>query len=895
MRNLSTISILICLCLIISVPAFCQNNTRIAIYPFAIHSKTNLDYFSKELPQFLKKYLILAGVEQVQELATPTNEWQFDDQEIAMIRKQSEGMDVSHVIWGKFIQKEQGFDIKIALVDTLYQSPAHFFEVSGIDIVNLNDTVKDLAKQISNTILDIPVITNIVIQGNERIESDAIKRAMKTQIGDPYIPAKLSQDLEIIYRMGYFDDIRIDADTDPDGGQTVIFHVKEKPTIYKIHIKGNSVYDEEKIRENIDISMGAILNIYDVQENISRIEAMYKEKNYHNVKVDYELKDREHNQTEITFKITENSKVYIRQITFIGNKDYTERQLEKLMYNQEKGFWSFFTSSGNLDSEKLQHDVMRIQNHYHNNGYIDARVGEPQVVIKKTRIEITIKVVEGIKYKVGEIDITGDMILPKEKMVALLKIKSKTVYKRESIREDLTFLTDLYGNAGYAFADIYPKVKKDEENALVNITYHIEQGKQVYFDRIIITGNTKTRDKVIRRRLRVYEQELYSGVGIKHSINELKRLDFFEDVQIDTQKGIKPNTMDVKVTVKEKPTGMFSFGGGYSSVDNAFVVGSISQRNLFGRGQILEAKGQIGGSTNQFNISFTEPWLFDMPLSFGVDVFNWTREYDEYDKDSKGGGIRLGYPIFRNTRGYISYRYDRAEIDNLEFDAPYSIVALEGVNETSSSTISIHYDTTDHPFNPSRGMDHSFSVEYAGGALGGDIDFTKYRLKMSKYFPLFWYTVGLIHAEGGYVKEHFGKEIPDYEKFHLGGINSLRGFEWEDLSPEEKIPLSYYDDGSVQDYILTKVGGNKYVQFNVEFIFPILRQHGLVGLFFYDTGAVQKNDFRIQFDELRESAGYGIRWFSPMGPIRLEHGYILDPQGDESSSGRWEFSIGTMF
>jgi outer membrane protein insertion porin family len=894
MRNLLTTSFFICLSLFIAVPGFCQNNTRIAIYPFAIHSKANLDYFSKELPQFLKKYLILAGVDYVKELEAPSKDWQFDDQEIASIRKQSEALGVTHVIWGKFIQKEQGFDLKIALADTLYQSSVRFFESNGVDIVNLNANVKNLAKQISNTILDIPVINKIVIQGNERIEPDAIKRAMKTQIGDPYIPAKLSQDLEIIYRMGYFDDIRIEAETDPDGGQTIIFHVKEKPTIYKIHIKGNSVFDEEKIRENIDISMGSILNIYDVQENISRIEAMFKEKNYHNVKVDYELKDRAHNQTEITFRITENSKVYIRKITIIGNKDYTERELEKLMANQEKGFWSFFTSSGNLDAEKLQHDVMRLQNHYHNNGYIDARVGEPQVVIKKTQIEITIKIVEGKKYNVGDVDITGDLILPKGKMLELLKLKPESIYKRESIREDLTFLTDLYGNGGYAFADIYPKVKKDSDTSKVHITYHVEQGKQVYFDRIMITGNTKTRDKVIRRRLRVFEQELYSGVAIKHSINQLKRLDFFEDVQIDTQKGERPNTMDLKITVKEKPTGMFSFGGGYSSVDNAFIVGSVSQRNLFGRGQILEAKGQIGGSTNQFNISFTEPWLFDMPLSFGIDLFNWTREYDEYDKDSKGGGIRLGYPIFRNTRGYISYRYDRAQIYNIEFDAPSTIVALEGVNETSSSTISIHYDTTDHPFNPTRGMDHSISVEYAGGFLGGDIGFNKYRLKMSKYFPLFWHTVGLFHAEGGYVKEHSGEIIPDYELFHLGGINSLRGFEWEDLSPEEEIILSYNSDGSANS-IRTKVGGNKYVQFNVEFIFPILRQHGLVGLFFFDTGAVYKDNWRVQFDELRESAGYGIRWFSPMGPIRLEHGYILDPVGDESSDGRWEFSIGTMF
>jgi len=896
MHNCLKIIVLTGICLFgLVFPAYSDKaDTRIAIYPFAIHSEANFEYFRKELPQFLRRYLILEGVTHVKELDQPALDWQFDQKEVATIRKQSEDLDVNYVIWGKFIQKEQGFDLRIAMADTLYQESVRFFEAKDIDIVNLNDTVKDMARQISNSILEIPMIKAIQVEGNERIESDAIKRAMRTQKGDPYIPAKLSEDLETIYRMGYFDDIRIEAHTEPDGQKTIIFHVKEKPTIYKIRIKGNSVFDEEKIRESIDISMGSILNIFDVQENIERIVAMYKEKNYHNVVVDYTLEEKENNQTEITFNITENKKVYIRKIQFEGNKDYTKRQLSKQMSNKEKGFWSFLTGSGNLDTEKLQHDMMRIQEHYHNNGYIDARIGEPQVVITKTQIEITIKIVEGIKYSVGEVDITGDFILPKEKMQTLLKLKSDEIYKRENIREDLTFLTDLYGNGGYAFADIYPKVKKDNEAALVHITYHIEQGKQVYFDRIVITGNTKTRDKVIRRELRVYEQGLYSGLGIKRSINSLKRLDFFEDVQIDTQKGIKPETMDVKVSVKEKPTGMFSFGGGYSSVENAFVVGSISQRNLFGRSQTLEAKGQIGGSSNQFNISFTEPWLFDMPLSFGIDAFNWTREYDDYDKDDKGGRISLGYPIFRHTRGYISYGYDRSEIYNVQYNAPSTIVALEGVNNTSSATATIRYDTTDHPFNPTRGMEHSFSVEYAGGILGGDIGFNKYRLKMSKYFPLFWHTVGLLHAEGGYVKERSDEIIPDYELFHLGGINSLRGFEWEDLSPEEELVVSVNDDGTTNT-IITKVGGNKYVQFNVEYVIPLLREHGIYGLFFYDTGMVREDGKRIEFDNLRESAGYGVRWFSPIGPIRLEYGRILDPRDTDGSSGRWEFSMGTMF
>ncbi|KPA15931.1 Outer membrane protein assembly factor yaeT [Candidatus Magnetomorum sp. HK-1] len=895
MRRLFILSTITTACIIFMASSvFSKNDVRIAIFPFAVQSDENLDYFSKEIPAFLKKYLILEGADLVQSMDQDVVDWQFDENEIKTIRKQAESMKVDYVIWGRFTQKGQGFVLRVALADTLYRAPVRYFDAKGEDLVNLNSTVKDLAKQISNAIMDIPLINKISIKGNERIEAAAIKRAMKTRKGDPYVPARLSEDLQIIFQMGFFDDIRIESETTEDGGRNVTFHVKEKPTIYKIHIKGNSVFDEEKIRENIDISMGSILNIFRVQENIKRIETMYKEKNYHNVKVEYTLKDKDNNQTEISFKITENKKVLIHHIHFIGNKAYTKKQLLKMIATQEKGFFSWITSSGDLDSEKLNQDGLRLRAYYHNNGYMDARVGEPQVVIKETHIEVTIKIVEGQKYTLGNVDLSGDLILPKDKLITLLKLKSNEIYNRDIVREDLEFLTDLYGNAGYAFADIYPKVKKEDENLKVNIIYHIDKGEQIHFDRIIITGNTKTRDKVIRRELRVYEQELYSGVGIKQCTRNLNRLDFFEDVKITTQKGVKPNTMDLKVEVKEKPTGMFSFGGGYSSVENAFIVGSISQRNLFGRGQILEAKGQIGGSTNQFNISFTEPWLFDMPLSFGVDAFNWTREYDEYDKDSKGGRIRLGYPIFRHTRGYISYGFDRAEIYNIEFDAPSTIAALEGVNETSSAVTTIHYDTRDRIFNPSDGMDHSFSFEYAGGFLGGDIGFNKYILKLGKYTPLFWNTVGFIHAEAGYVKEHSGEVVPDYERFHLGGINSLRGFDWEDLSPEETIILSVNNDGSFNT-IKTKVGGNKYVQFNVEFIFPIIQSAGLMGLFFYDTGGVYDDGVRVKFDELRESAGYGFRWFSPIGPIRLEHGYILDPRENESSDGRWEFSMGSVF
>ena len=334
----------------------------------------------------------------------------------------------------------------------------------------------------------------------------------------------------------------------------------------------------------------------------------------------------------------------------------------------------------------------------------------------------------------------------------------------------------------------------------------------------------------------------------------------------------------LKIGLTEKPTGTFSFGGGYSSTENLFAMASITQRNLFGLGQVLQLKAEIGGSSTRFTTSFTEPWLFDIPLSAGFDLYNWNRDYDTYDKDSLGGAVRFGYPVFDYTRLYLTYRYDVGDIKNITEDAAKEVKELEGENITSSIAATLRYDSRDKVFSPTEGGSHSFSIEYAG--IGGDIAFTKYTGELGQYFPLFWGTVGFLHAKGGYVRENSGGILPDYEKFYMGGINSLRGFDWRDISLRDE------DD--------IRVGGYKYVQFNVEYLFPLIKEAGITGVLFFDTGNVFGKSEDIQWDELRESAGAGIRWYSPMGPIRIEYGFILDRLENEDN-GRWEFAMGNTF
>jgi len=786
-----------------------------------------------------------------------------------------------YVVCGSLIWIGQKFSLDAQVVESFGEGLPNVFIKEGQGIENLLGTVKQLARDIGMKLFKREKVARVLVTGNKRIETDAIKRVIKTEPGDVYLARSLSEDLKAVYSMGYFEDIRIEAEKVPEG-KVIIFRVKEKPTIRHIRFKGNIVYSDEELSEKIDIRTGSILNIFKVRSNIKRIEELYKEKKYHNVKVTYNISQLKHNQADLEFVIEEGEKFLIRSIIFEGNSAYDDKKLKKIMKTSEKGFFSWLTSSGDLNMADLDLDVAILSAFYHNNGYIQARVGEPQIEYQENRIDITIKIDEGPQFKVGKVDITGDLILSGEELLEKVKISGETYFNRGVVRKDMLVLTDLYSDEGYAFAEISPRIDKDPDKLIVNITYVVEKGKQVYFENIIISGNKKTRDKVIRRELKVYEQELYSGQRLKRGVRNLYRLDYFEDVKVNTFRGSSDDKMILKIDVTEKPTGMFSFGGGYSSVEHLFAMVSISQRNLFGRGQVLQLKAEWGGQTDRYSLSFTEPWLFDIPLSAGLDLYNWQTDYDTYDKDSRGGGVRFGYPVYDYTRVYLRYTYDIADIKITEDDlslVPDSIEDLEGTNVTNSISTTLRYDSRDRIFNPTEGSDHRITLEYAG--FGGDIAFTKYLAETGWFIPLFKDTVGFLHGKIGFAKENPDGILPDYERFYLGGMNSLRGFDWHGIYVLD-------DDNN-------EIGGDKFVQFNVEYLIPLSKEAGIVGVIFFDAGNVYNENEDIDLSDLRESAGYGFRWYSPIGPIRLECGYILDPKEGEDKGGRWEFTMGAAF
>jgi outer membrane protein insertion porin family len=849
----------------------------VLIVPFETYTQPELAYLKGEIPQALQQQLTQEGANvQVLDPVTAAA-WEAaapGDAELARLAAQT-GADF--VLTGSLTWIGGEFSLDARLTAAAGDRPPRFFSTVGRGVENLPNAVKTLAQEIGRVLFQRERVLEVVVEGSQRIEADAIRRVIRTKPGDALLPKNTADDLKAIYGMGYFDDIQVESRPGTDG-VVLVFKVTEKPTVRSVNVSGLTVIDADDIKKSLTLKKGAVLNDFTIRNDKRRIEDMYREKNYHNVQVTHTITPQKNNQADVEYKVEEGDKQLIKKITFTGNAAFSDRKLKGQMDSSEKSILSWFTSAGDLNRDLLNQDAGKLTAFYQSQGYIRARVGEPQVDFESDGILVSFKINEGPRFKVGTVDFRGDLILPKDQLMQKVKIRQEPYFNRETLRQDVMRLTDLYSDEGFAYVDVATRVNQNADELVADIVFAIDKGKQVYFEKIQIVGNTKTRDKVIRRELKVHEQELYGGQRLKRSIRNLNRLDYFENVKVDTVKGSADDRMRATLEVTEKSTGAFTLGAGYSTVENAFVTGSIAERNLFGRGQILALRGVVGGKTQRYTLSFTEPWLFDIPLSAGAELYKWEYEFDDYTRDSVGGKLRLGYPLYEYLRGNVIYNLDFARIGNVDDDASTSIQQDEGNYVKSSITLLPRYDSRDSLFNAKEGSLHSIEYEFAG--LGGDVGFNKIVGDTGWYFPLFWKFIGVAHGRAGYVKGTSGMELPDFEKFYLGGINTLRGFQRDDLAPQQ--------GGG-------PVGGDYFLQSNLELKFPLVEEAGVYGIAFLDGGMVRREEDSFDFGEMRYSAGPEIRWLSPIGPIRIAYGYILNQRDTDSGAGAWEFSMASAF
>jgi len=777
--------------------------------------------------------------------------------------------------------------IDLKLLDVAeHREPFLYFLVAD-NIDNLDNSIERLAVSIDNCITGITQIESVKVEGNERIEKEAILAVIQSKKGQKLDYDLLDKDLRDVFGMGYFIDVKIETE-DSTGGKIVTFKVIEKPSIGKIVFKGNKKEDDDDLKEQIGIKLYSILDQNEINESIKRLSEYYHSKAYYNVDIKHDIKHLKDNEVSLEYEIVENDKVFITSIEFTGNTHFEDDDLKDIMETSEKGFFkwlSWFTKWGYLDRKKLEFDIQKITSFYHNHGFIKAKVGEPRVSFEKeTGLTVTIEIEEGQQYGVNKVNIEGDLIKPEEELQKLVQIGKGNIFSREIVRKDILALRDLYVDEGHAYAEVSPSSYADDKTRMVDITYRISKGPKVKFERINIAGNTVTRDKVIRRELKVIEGDDFSGKNLRKSSDNIQRLGFFEDVKIQTEKGSAEDLIVLDIKVKERTTGTFSVGAGYSSEDAVFAMGQISQNNLFGLGQKLELSAKIGGESNEFDINFIEPWFLGKPLIFATNLYDWKYEFDDYTRKSMGGRITFKFllGIDDYTRGSVAYNYDEADISDInEATTTLALKEMRGTHLTSSVTLGIERDSRDRLWDTTKGSINSISFQYSGGFLGGDLYFNKYFARSAWYFPLFWDTVFMAQGRFGYIAKRSGGELFIYEKFMIGGLRTVRGFDYRSISPVDPVTGD-------------KIGGEKEIIFNLEYKFPLFKEHGISGVVFLDAGNVFTKDENYSLSGIRRSAGAGIRWYSPMGPLSLDYGWNLNKREGEPS-GRWEFSVGGLF
>ena len=740
-------------------------------------------------------------------------------------------------------------------------------------------------------------LVEIRIDGNRRIETAAILNVIKLHAGDSLFNEKTDADIRAIYKLGHFQDVQASKE-ESDKGVVLVYTVQEKAIVRDITFEGNKEITTEKLKEALEFRQNSVFAPKDLAKSVIKIKKMYGDEGYYLADVQTRTKKSSSSDLTVTLTIIEGEKILIKEIRFDGNKAFSASKLKGIMETKEKWFFSWLTGAGTYKEEVLKNDALLLSDHYLNNGYVNIKVGEPVVKMNetKTALDVSIGITEGDQYRIGEIGFKGELLEPAADLRKKLKSEPGELFNRSLLRTDIGVLTDVYGDKGYAFATINPQTRLDNEKKIVDMTFDIEKGELVSIERINVAGNPKTRDKVIRREMRISESGLYSATGLKRSKQNLMNLGFFEEANIATAKGSASNKLNVNVDVKEKATGTFSIGGGYSSLDGLIAQGSVQQANFLGLGLKANLSASIGGKSKTYSLGLTDPYFMDTKWTLGGDIYRSERIYTDYTRRLTGADIKGGYPISDFVGTFMMYKY---EIKDL-FDPSTGYQALHdadvnnayplGTTTTSSVFSSITHNNTDYRLDPSTGMINSFSAEYAG--LGGTNKYARFIADNTVFYPLYKKLIASTKLTLGYIGE-VGQPIPIDEKFYLGGIYSLRGFKTRTVSPINNQIIKDIDGNQIIEQIY--VGGNKEITGNVELTFPLLSEVGLKGVVFFDYGN-SFNDRSTVFDTMLMSYGWGIRWASPIGPLRLEYGIPINPRSVvDSTSGRLEFSIGSMF
>jgi outer membrane protein insertion porin family len=724
-----------------------------------------------------------------------------------------------------------------------------------------------------------PRIRSIEIKGNQKVETSTIQFYVRNRVGDEFSVARIREDILRIYRLGFFKDVQVDVE-EFEGGLKVTFIVVEEPFVRDITIVGAQAIKREEIEGKLALKANSVLNRNQVRDSLDKIKQLYQEKGYYFAEAEAVYTDAGPEEIDLSIRITEGEKILIKRITFVGNRAIEPWELKNVMETKEATLISFITGTGVYQRETLRNDLRRLEAFYQTRGFLRVEVSEPDVRVdpKAKGIFITITVKEQDQYRVGRLQVAGDDLFSAAELKNLMKLQEGEIFDRSQLANDVLKVSDRYTERGYAFADVVPLTNIDQEKRLVNIDVQIDRGPQVRVGRVLIVGNEITRDKVIRREIRLSEGDLFDSSKLRRSRQRLGNLGFFEEVKLDTRRRPEEDLVDLEARVKEQPTGAFTAGAGYSSTQSVIGTASIRQNNLFGRGQRLSLTAALSNISGDFTLSFTEPYFLDSQYSLGLEAYNRSFNYDTFDSHELGAGLRFSRPFGEYLRLGLGYRYEDINITNVSDDASQRIKDLAGRSTSSVITPSMIWDTRDNALNPSRGFYDLLTVDFAGGPLGAENQFYKTVGETNWYYPLISDVVLSLRGRLGFAEGYGGKELPLYERFFVGTqAMTIRGYQLKEVGPK--------------DINGDPIGGNSEILMSAQLRLPVTQGLSLIG--FIDSGNLYDKG---EFDptRLRTGVGAGIRFVTPLGPLALDYGFKLNRQpGDKP--GAISFNVGSLF
>ncbi len=720
-------------------------------------------------------------------------------------------------------------------------------------------------------------VADIQVQGNKRVDSAIIKNALSITPGQEISIEDVNRDIRAIFRLDQFEDVQASI-LEINGLSTLVFTVKEKDLIRKITFQGNKKLGRDALTKASELTVPFVFDREKVLRSVDQLRAKYRSKAYWSAIVKWSVDDSFPGASELIFEIEEGKKAHVKKIRFDGNKQVSEDELKEAMQTKEKGFLSFLTGTGTYLEEMVAVDVSALENVYKNHGFLQVKVRQPIITphADGRSLDLLFEIEEGRQYFMGSIEVRGEFAATRQEILDRITLKKDEVFDRSQLRKSIVAVNDLLADRGYAYVNVSPLLQIRDSDQRVDIALDIEQGEQVYINRINISGNETTLDKVVRREVQLQEGDLYNATKLKRTRNKIRNTGYFEEVGVSTKPTKDLRYTDINVEVTEQSTGNFSIGGGYDTAEGFVATASLMENNFLGHGLRVIASGSIGEEDSTYRIGITDPYFLDYNLTAGAEIYKTESEWDEFTRAATGVKLKLGWGLNENWRNTYIYNFESKDISEIDTNAAQEIKDFEGKSTLSSLTAAFVRDTRDYRLEPKKGSLSRLSLEVAG--LGGDDQFVKGLASYRHFFPLKWDTVFTAHTQIGHVFDYGDDGVPIDERFYLGGMSTLRGFDTREVGPKSGNSF---------------IGGDTQAYANFDYIFHIHRESAIRGVLFFDVGNAWSDvgDFG---KDLRYSAGFELLWKSPFGPFRVGYGFNLAPEGNEES-GQVLFSFGTFY